>query len=142
MARNRQPAWARGRGRRKIPCQHCAIGSRGQWQSPRHLSLQIPSEQARSSSNGVLQMLNSGPPTYRVATSCHPALALVQPKTICVQENQCRCFGSCLTRRVSISELAAQFSKANKVIEQRSNEGWSCPRRIEDGRYLLRWCQL
>ena len=58
--------------------------------------------------------------------------------------NQCRRFGSFLTRRVSISELAAQFSKANKEIEQRSNEGWLCPRRIVDGRYLLhplRWCQ-
>lgn len=118
-------------------------GSCGQWQSPRHLSPQIPVEQAKSS-NGVLQMLNPGLPAYRVATSCHPAPALVQPKTFCVQENQCRCFGSCLTRRVSISELAAPFSKANKGTEQHSNEGWLCPRRMEDGRCLLhpfRWCQ-
>ncbi|RPB24831.1 hypothetical protein L211DRAFT_152886 [Terfezia boudieri ATCC MYA-4762] len=101
------------------PCQHSGNGSRGQWQVRAISHYRFP-----RSSNGVLQKLNPGPPAYRVATSCHSALAHVQPKTVCVQENQCRCFGSCLTRRVSISELAAQFSKANKEIEQRSNEGW------------------
>ncbi|KAF8426357.1 hypothetical protein EV426DRAFT_26182 [Tirmania nivea] len=106
----------------KAPCWHCANGSRGQWQSPHHLSLQIPAEQERSS-NGVLQMSDPEPPTCRVATSCHPALVFVPPKTVCVQETNAGVLG---------------------LARPEDNEGWLYPRRIEDGRCLLhplRWCQ-